>query len=498
MGNSHYVRDSRNNNVFSVKENFYSKYHFNIIKQTKKIGKFNYYTVSKINDIYKNSYNVVKTKCIYSDIEFNEKEIINNELIERDYIQLDDILFGVKVISKKKNDYYYCKDFNNVDDIINLITDIDNSNNIKLIFVSLSFYKLLYDDYKEYNKEKNITNNGFKKVKQEWDYENHCVYCDYTFLKSHTASFRNKCCQNGKFIKLPLPPILSNYCRVNDNKLWLNNVYIYNNLLAFGMLGLDKQYDSHYVNTQGHAIVLQGRTYLTHRRDNSTVALVFFTKGAAFILAGDHKQFLPVYEGGSKHDEISVSITSSEMWKLFKNNIYELTENMRLIQTNDMNDYDIQQQQLYRNMLHDVGNQTNEFIDRIDDESDNEDTKTLKLQFQNKFIINNNDDENNIETVLDHSLDWLYENGFNHDNIKSSAIIVGTNKKVDSWNKKIQQLNNNQEHVLLSTDYLADIDDDNGIIKKMLTTRVLNRKNHSSVPPHELHLKLDDVCILTR
>jgi hypothetical protein len=175
-----------------------------------------------------------------------------------------------------------------------------------------------------------------------------------------------------------------------------------------------------------------------------------------------------------------------------------MTENMRLIQTNDMNDYDIQQQQLYRNMLHDVGNQTNEFIDRIDDESDNEDTKTLKLQFQNKFIINNNDDENNIETVLDHSLDWLYENGFNHDNIKSSAIIVGTNKKVDSWNKKIQQLNNSQEHVLLSTDYLADIDDDNGIIKKMLTTRVLNRKNHSSVPPHDLHLKLDDVCILTR
>ena len=35
-------------------------------------------------------------------------------------------------------------------------------------------------------------------------------------------------------------------------------------------------------------------------------------------------------------------------------------------------------------------------------------------------------------------------------------------------------------------------------IKKMLTTRQLNSKNHSSVPPHELHLKLHDVCILTR
>ena len=221
-------------------------------------------------------------------------------------------------------------------------------------------------------------------------------------------------------------------------------------------------------------------------------------RGKIFILAGDHKQFLPVYEGGSKHDEISISITSSDMWTLFKHNIYELTENMRLIQTNDMSESDIKQQQLYRNMLHDVGNQTNEFIERIDDESDNEDTKTLMLQFQNKFIINNDDDANKIETVLDDSINWLYESGFNHDNIKSSAVIVGTNKKVDGWNKTIQQLNNNQEHVLLSTDYIADIDDDNGEIKKMLTTRQLNNKNHSSVPPHELHLKLHDVCILTR
>jgi hypothetical protein len=220
-------------------------------------------------------------------------------------------------------------------------------------------------------------------------------------------------------------------------------------------------------------------------------------RGKIFILAGDHKQFLPVYEGGSKHDEISLSITSSDMWKLFKNNIYELTDNMRL-QTNDMSESDRKQQESYRNMLYDVGNQENKYTERIYDESDNDDTKTLKLQFQNKFIINNNDNPNHIETVLDDSINWLYESGFNHDNVKNSALIVGTNKEVDTWNKTIQQLNNNETHVLLSTDYLADVDDDKGIIKKMLTTRVLNSKNHSSVPPHELHLKLHDVCILTR
>ena len=88
------------------------------------------------------------------------------------------------------------------------------------------------------------------------------------------------------------------------------------------------------------------------------------------------------------------------MWTLFKHNIYELTENMRLIQTNDMSESDIKQQQLYLNMLHDVGNQTNEFIKRIDDESDNEDTKTLMLQFQNKFIINNDDDAIKLKQFL--------------------------------------------------------------------------------------------------
>ena len=145
MGNSHNVRDNRNNFEFNVKDSFYNKYHFNITKQTKKIGKNYYYSIDKINDEYKNYYNVVKTKCIYSNIEFNEEALMNDGEVERSNIQLDDILFGIKVINKnkKKNNNYYCNNYSDVNDIIDLITNIDNSNNITFIFVSLSFYKLL-------------------------------------------------------------------------------------------------------------------------------------------------------------------------------------------------------------------------------------------------------------------------------------------------------------------------------------------------------------------
>ena len=170
-----------NNNVYV--NHFYNKYHFKIIKQKKKIGKYYYYSINEINDDYRNNYNVVKTKCIYSDLEFNEKGIMNDAVIERENIQLDDILFGIKVINKKKSNCYYCKNYDNVNDIINLITHIDNSDNITFIFVSLSFYKLLYDDYKEYKKQKNTCNDVFKQVKQEWDYENQIILLLLLFTK---------------------------------------------------------------------------------------------------------------------------------------------------------------------------------------------------------------------------------------------------------------------------------------------------------------------------
>ena len=118
-----------------------------------------------------------------------------------------------------------------------------------------------------------------------------------------------------------------------------------------------------------------------------------------------------------------------------------------------------------------------------------------KLKCETKFIVS---DIAESQKALDDSLSWLYESGFTLDTITSSAVIVGTNKLVSWWNNKIQNLNTNDERLFLSKDSLADIDDDNNIISGMLSTRLLNSKNHASAPPHELRLKVNDVCILTR
>jgi hypothetical protein len=219
-------------------------------------------------------------------------------------------------------------------------------------------------------------------------------------------------------------------------------------------------------------------------------------KGKIILTAGDRKQFLPIAEGGSKHDQLATVLTSSDLWRLFKHNIFQLNENMRLSCTAGMTDEEIKQQRHYANILEDIGNQTSfhcQVEERKEDSSDDEQIYYLKCH--KKFIVSSIEQT---ETVLDSSLDWLYKSGFNISTIQSSAVIVGTNKSVEMWNSKIQQRNTNELNVYTSTDYLADIDDDNNYIKDMLSTRLLNTKNHSSAPPHELKLKIGDVCILTR
>jgi len=49
---------------------------------------------------------------------------------------------------------------------------------------------------------------------------------------------------------------------------------------------------------------------------------------------------------------------------------------------------------------------------------------------------------------------------------KIALLAVVTNKDVDEWNNKIQQLNPNEEISLLCKDMLCEEDDPNGIKKK--------------------------------
>jgi len=218
-------------------------------------------------------------------------------------------------------------------------------------------------------------------------------------------------------------------------------------------------------------------------------------RGKIILLAGDRKQFLPVAEGGNKYDQIAICLSSSEVWKLVKKNIFQLTENMRLTRSSNMSPEELDDQIFYAKILEDIGNQKSDNIEAFKDEKCSDDEQIYKLKCTNQFVI---DTLEETEEVLDLGLCWLFENGFNENAVISSAVIVGTNNLVNMWNKRIQKLNTKEEKLYHSNDYLADIDDDNGHIKAMLSTKVLNSRNHSSAPPHELKLKIGDVCILTR
>jgi hypothetical protein len=218
-------------------------------------------------------------------------------------------------------------------------------------------------------------------------------------------------------------------------------------------------------------------------------------RGKIILLAGDRKQLIPVVENGTKADQLSVCLSSSEIWKLVGSRIFELKENMRLSKTNNMSSTELQSQLNYASMLEDIGSNTSENTEAFTDDTCQIDEQIYKIKCSQKYVVSGDSDTS---SILDSSLSWLYESGFTVDNISSSAVIVGTNKFVDMWNKKIQTMNNGEERLFVSTDYLADIDDDNGHIKKMLSQKFLNSKNHNSAPPHELLLKINDVCILTR
>ena len=78
-------------------------------------------------------------------------------------------------------------------------------------------------------------------------------------------------------------------------------------------------------------------------------------------------------------------------------------------------------------------------------------------------------------------------------------IIIATNKQVDMWNTEVQKLNTENPIVkLLSNDKLCEVDDPKGFLAKCLDEQVLNNFNNRDIPPHELNLKVGDICFLLR
>jgi hypothetical protein len=105
--------------------------------------------------------------------------------------------------------------------------------------------------------------------------------------------------------------------------------------------------------------------------------------------------------------------------------------------------------------------------------------------------------ESNIdESGITDAMAWLYPDGFQ--NVLTSTVLAVTNEQVDLWNERVQILNESPLYSIYSRDSMSEVDDPHGHLKRMLSTNVLNQINNTSVPPHKLDLKVNDICLVTR
>ena len=99
---------------------------------------------------------------------------------------------------------------------------------------------------------------------------------------------------------------------------------------------------------------------------------------------------------------------------------------------------------------------------------------------------------------MEDAINFVFPPPFRPEAFCNRAILAGKNEDVDKWNLEVQQLNNFTATSLASHDELAESDDPYNILRSMLTDDVLNNYNNNGVPPHILHLKINDTCIVLR
>jgi len=204
-------------------------------------------------------------------------------------------------------------------------------------------------------------------------------------------------------------------------------------------------------------------------------------QGKVVVCMGDFRQIAPVIANGDRKQIVNASIKSSLLWEKFT--ILNLTINMRLMQSV----HNMEQQIRYSDLLLAIG----EGYYNIDADMQYWDKATGEQQYvisNLPFILNE-----------DEAINFLYPNRIiTPDDAIHRAFLAISNNDVDDWNAKIQKMNPNEAVSLISKDNLCEVDDPHGILNKMLTMEVLNNFKNNSCPPHELILKVGDICIITR
>jgi len=200
------------------------------------------------------------------------------------------------------------------------------------------------------------------------------------------------------------------------------------------------------------------------------------------VCMGDFRQIAPIINNGDRQEIVNASIQSSPLWQHFT--ILHLTINMRLLQSN----VPCIQQQDFADLLIAIG-------EGLHLNKDADMQSWDKISGEQSYVLSN------VPFVLteESAIELIYPNAvIDPQQSKERVFLAISNKDVDSWNSKIQQLNTNNEVSLISKDTLSEVDDPHGILNEMLSEDILHQFNNNSSPPHELKLKVGDICIITR
>lgn len=101
--------------------------------------------------------------------------------------------------------------------------------------------------------------------------------------------------------------------------------------------------------------------------------------------------------------------------------------------------------------------------------------------------------------ALEKALQFLYPDGYSVNRAKQVCILAATNKRVEQWNKCVQDLNHEPTYTCKSHDFFSDVDDPHGYLRQCINTHTMNKFNNiAESPPHLLLLKKNDIVIAMR
>ena len=213
-------------------------------------------------------------------------------------------------------------------------------------------------------------------------------------------------------------------------------------------------------------------------------------QGKILLCMGDCRQIAPVVQHSSNpFDTLRSSPLSSHYWRRFQ--IYEFTRNMRLSGLQNSPDSPAyRSQSTFANTLLCVGN--------ADYTADNLHCQLLHKSHTLPFTCILRLPGITTFTDTTTTLAFLYPSGFNTEGIEKRAILAVTNEICDEWNALIQSTNPNPGIAYFSSNTIADVDDINGHLATMISPYVLSKFEAPNVPPHEMYLKVGDICLIMR